>query len=259
MLEEAKISLPEVKFTSAFLKEEFKKFNNLYFDGKLKIIPLTWSSRIKALGRCRSHLNITQQRIDTDEIILNSAELTDYASFRNTFVHELCHYYANASITKEKVKAANKVGEAMSRKWCNALGWGSDGLGHSGVWLEKSKELNKKFKELHIQRIGGNRAIANRTATGRIKKSAIKEATGNHAVLITGYKTYFSFLTDTEFKAAKKAGHVTEIYEFKYDPNKVAEYGLKVCSAFTRGYKMKFFTYLCKEGVIDKYSKKRVK
>ena len=147
----------------------------------------------------------------------------------------------------------------MSRKWCNALGWGTDGLGHSGVWEAKANELNKKFKELHIQRIGGKNAVANRTATGRIKKSAIKAAEGNHAVMITRWKTYFTFLNDAELKAAKKDSLVKEIYEFEYDPTKVAEYGLKVCSAYTRGYKQKFFTYLCKEGVIKKFTKKQIK
>ena len=260
MLDEAKkAELPEVKFTTSFLETEFKRFNKLYFNGKLKPITLTWSSHLKALGRCVAQFNTVKQQIITLEIILNRNELTDYAAFRNTFVHEMCHYFHNASITKEQIKAANKVGYAMSRKWCNALGWGTDGLGHSGVWEAKANELNKKFKELHIQRIGGKNAVANRTATGRIKKSAIKAAEGNHAVMITRWKTYFTFLNDAELKAAKKDSLVKEIYEFEYDPTKVAEYGLKVCSAYTRGYKQKFFTYLCKEGVIKKYTKKQIK
>ena len=77
--------------------------------------------------------------------------------------------------------------------------------------------------------------------------------------MITRWKTYFTFLNNEELKAAKKDGLIKEIYEFEYDPTKVAEYGLKVCSAYTRGYTQKFFNYLCKEGVIKKSTKKQIK
>ena len=248
----------EVKFTTEFLEKEFRKFNRLYFKNKLPMVDLYWNS-MKPYGQCAWNFNCIKQEVTTTYIRLNPDKLNDYDEFRNTFVHEMCHLYHNLTITHKKILEANKVGPALSRKWHNYLSWGTDTLSHEGVWREKAEELNSKFKELHILRIGGGTSLKNRTATGRIKKAAVRELEGKHAVLITGYKTMFTFIDTKELNKAKKADYVSEIYEFQYDPVKAAEYGLKVCPVYTRGYKSKYFNYLCKEGVIKKYTKKQIK
>lgn len=252
-----------IEYTTEYCEKKFKEFNKKYFGGKLKTVPVYWVRTSGKNGCCKASFDIVKQQVVTKCIELSSNKLETYEAFRNTFVHEMIHYWVNSTISKEQINEANHAGKCGSRAWRKAMFWG-DTLCHEGRWRQKAQEINAEFKELNILRMDGNSSLANRTATGRIKKSALTEANGLHALINTnGSRRFFTVVNDETYKSLLKKikeGDKTWPYdgewaEYTFDPKKFAELGVKTCTRVTQGFKMKYFDMLVREGAINKYSK----
>lgn len=252
----------DVKYTSEFLNQKFNEYNEKYFNGSLEKIPLRWKTMKSKNGYFKHGFNIFSQKIIFYEIALNKNTLTTIENFRNTFVHEMLHYYVNANVTEDQINYANSVGKCGSRSWNNAMEWG-DTACHEGTWKRLATELNRKYKELNILRMGGNDSLENRTSTGRIKKQAINVANSGHILIHRQFNhEFFTFVNDETYKQLlkdiKENKTTGDWYEYKFDSKKIAEYGVKLCSSINKGYKKSYFTMLCKEGVIFSHSSKKL-
>lgn len=85
---------PTIDITKEFVKEKFKEYNELYFNGELKMPKITLIDGTKYAGRflCKRNSNY--------ELIRKEIQIADNISwnlndFRNVLVHEMIHYYVH--------------------------------------------------------------------------------------------------------------------------------------------------------------------
>ena len=159
-----------IEIDQEFVEKAFNKFNQKYFNGVLVPIPIHIASSDKAAGCFASSTDLQNKKIIPKYIQLNPKDCNiSFSSFRNTFVHEMLHYYVhcympldpnpeiNENIWNEALNAArlatfglfnrnkhlNKVKKLLEL---------SDVYSHSKRWLKLAKQLNSKYPELTITR-----------------------------------------------------------------------------------------------------------
>lgn len=258
----------DVSYNSAWLKDLWSKCNEQYFDGILKEIPLSWKTMNGSNGYCRWNFDTWYQEIYNVEIVLSN-NLDDFQAVKNVLVHEMVHQYVNQTITSEQIKKANYYGgRAMSTKWKKELCL-TDLTAHEGRWKEKCQELMQKDSSLHLQRIGGGNRISEiKDENGNIKQDVIDNISNAHALVrkMSNGKKYFYLASDNFYKKLIEKMY-TEPYfsagrgwwEYKFDTKEMANTGLKIINDLGEGaFKYKVFTWLCREGVIKKYTEKQV-
>lgn len=102
-----------------FLSTTFDLYNNLYFDGELPDIEVSYGNIGTAVGQYIPN--------EPRSIIINSIYKLKYYQYRNVLVHEMCHYLTDL-------------------KGCGA----GAGDGHSKEWVALAEKLNRNFPELQI-------------------------------------------------------------------------------------------------------------
>jgi len=251
----------KIEYSVPFIEKWYKVFNDKYFNGELKMPPLAWRKVKSFMGRCSNVFNIFTQKISCKSITLNK-ELKDFKNFRNTLVHEMIHQWQHETITEEEIKRANSACRwGANIEWWNYLGLAQEG-GHTGKWLEKAQELNKMFPELKITRYHNAETLNNTDEEGNISQNYIAEVSNGHLLTYTvrwSNKNYCTFLSDKAYNELVETLKNPEKYqgfifkEYKFKPEKLANYGVKPAESITVGYKWQFFVHLCKEGAVDKY------
>ncbi|MGM9746450.1 MAG: SprT-like domain-containing protein [Paludibacteraceae bacterium] len=89
---------PTIDITKEFVKEKFKEYNELYFNGELKMPKITLIDGTKYAGTFTCRHNKTTGKLYEQEIGIAYNVLWNIKTFENTLVHEMIHYYVN---TKE--------------------------------------------------------------------------------------------------------------------------------------------------------------
>lgn len=257
----------EVVTTEAFAKKWFKVFNDRYFGGVLKKIDITWNRKMKPYGYYSAHFDAVKQLLVSKKIELNTNLSHDFRWFRNTLVHEMLHQWQHEIITKQDIAAANAhAGKACTSKWWNYLGVKKEG-GHAGDWYRKALEFNEKYKELNIQRFGGDNVLDNRTDSGKAKKEAKEKIKGGHVLIkndggtrsfIWASDELYNFIVKKVKEGCDYKPYRGEWIEYQYDEEQMALQGLKFNADANWHYKIGFFEDLCKKGVISKWDSKHL-
>ena len=95
---------PIIEISKEFVKEKFKEYNDLYFNGQLKMPIITliqsdvlagqfcakWGKRNGVLQLIRKEIQIVENIVWTED------------SLRNVLVHEMIHYYVETKKVKPK-------------------------------------------------------------------------------------------------------------------------------------------------------------
>lgn len=137
-----------VEYTEDYLKKYWAIFNKRYFNGKLKPVQLKWSNHMKNWGLTYSEFNLSTNRIDTTKIVLNQKALKTFKRFRITLVHEMIHQWVYQTKSQKEINEVIQSGiKPQSSKFWIRLHL-SEKYEHLGEWLEKSKELIAKFREI---------------------------------------------------------------------------------------------------------------
>lgn len=89
---------PTIEITKEFVKEKFKEYNELYFNGELKMPIITLIDGTKYAGRFLCKRNSKYELIRKEIQIAENIYWT-LTDFRNVLVHEMIHYYVH---TKDK-------------------------------------------------------------------------------------------------------------------------------------------------------------
>lgn len=144
----------------------FDTYNRRYFNGVLAKIPFKIREDSPAhLGCYVSTRDFANKRMSPQEIYINKRFVLNFGEFRDTFVHELTHYYATVyakppQATEEDFEKAAKAlsdGKLIALLNPKIL---SDNIakilhsdqeaGHQGPWLKKATQLNNDFDYLNI-------------------------------------------------------------------------------------------------------------
>lgn len=132
------------------LKYYFNKFNDTYFDGKLAPIPLEWASMTNTFGFFKHRPDMQNRKIVPICIKLNKNACGNYADFRNTFVHEMLHYYVDCYIglPEENWNAAIIAAKFHDKARLNRALRCTAELCHEFDWKRLAIELSEKYPEL---------------------------------------------------------------------------------------------------------------
>lgn len=137
-----------LEYTDAYLQKYWTKFNERYFEGKLKKIDLKWSTRMKNWGLTYCEYDEDHKKIKTTKIVLNKNAMKTFERFRLVLVHEMVHQWVYQNITKREINKVIKSGTKPS----NSKFWVKLKLSpkyeHLEKWLEKSNELIDNFREI---------------------------------------------------------------------------------------------------------------
>lgn len=138
------------KKDTAALKKYFDIFNQDYFDGKLAPIELVWFSAKKLHGYFRPHFVMDEKRTEGVKIGLNMNACGTFAAFRNTFVHEMLHYYVDVYIGLPDVnwEAAKHYAKTGSRELCRKALRNTQETCHGFEWGRLAKEMSENYLEL---------------------------------------------------------------------------------------------------------------
>jgi hypothetical protein len=248
---------------SSWLKSQWKKFNERYFDGKLKTPVLFDSTRgDHTLGTCTNDFNPSTGKVKCTMIRINR-RIENYPTFRNTMVHEMVHQWVYQNLSEEDYRRANRAGQARSRRWWNALTspFGKDG--HHGVWLTKCEELMSKFPYLKLKKYGSSDET---DLTDKEVQAAVKINKNCHIVQCepgAGRRRYFYFITDDGYKsllkdieAGNKSGRWTE---YSFDPAKMAsEIKDPVSMAGNRAWTGSYLDNLKERGIVSSWDYKEL-
>lgn len=132
------------------LKKYFNLFNEKYFHGDLKPISLSWFKGTRVHGYFRPKSNLVEKRIDAVEIKLNINACGTFAAFRNTFVHEMLHYYRDCVVgfTDEEWEAAKRALSYRDITRYRRILNHTDETCHTGIWKEMADKMSIEYPEL---------------------------------------------------------------------------------------------------------------
>lgn len=133
------------------MNKYFNIFNEKYFHGDLKPISFSWFKGTRVHGYFRSKPgNVILKKIEPVEIKLNINACGTFAAFRNTFVHEMLHYYRDCVVgfTDEEWEAARFALSYHDILRYRRILNHTDETCHTGVWKRLADKLSAEYPEL---------------------------------------------------------------------------------------------------------------
>lgn len=243
--------------SSDWLRSEWRKFNKMYFDGKMTEPKILDTTRGNSLGRCSNDFDPYKEIIYCIGIYINP-RIENYSTFRNTMVHEMVHQWCYEQLKEQDIKHANLYGMARSRRWWNALTRPMGKDGHHGIWLTKCEELVEKYPYLKLNKYGqtDEESVSDR----ELQKTMVVNK-DCHIVLCEpggGRRRYFYYLTDEAFRKLKKdveAGVKSGKWtEYEFDPEKMAREKLTPSQvAGNSAFKGSYLDNLFERGVVKEW------
>lgn len=246
----------KIEYTRRFLEEQFKLFNDRYFNNKLPNIPVEWR-KTKRYGAC--YPKYTTNGVSVTKIAV-SPTIKEYKEFRDTLVHEMCHALVDISITSEDFNFAKQTYGFNSTKFRRYLGL-TDDTCHSGKWAELVESLNKRFpSELHLKRLGSANYKDRDEETGNIKKEAIdkvkthhilvRENLGKKTLFITSAGLYKQITDNIKIGNTNGFPYNGKWTEYSFKPELLAEFTTDCNENIGRCYKYKCLTVLKRMGAL---------
>lgn len=132
------------------LKKYFNEFNDTYFEGKLQPISLGWFKGTRVHGYFRPRPNVYESKVEGVEIKLNINACGTFAAFRNTFVHEMLHYYRDCVVgfTEAEWDAARRALSYRAITRYRQILNNTAETAHTGIWKKLADEMSLKYPEL---------------------------------------------------------------------------------------------------------------
>jgi len=93
---------PTIEITKEFVKEKFKEYNELYFNGELKMPTIKLIDGTKYAGCFSCRHNKTTGKMYQQEICIGENIIWTLRDFRSVLVHEMIHYYVHYKRNKQK-------------------------------------------------------------------------------------------------------------------------------------------------------------
>lgn len=175
------------------LKYYFNKFNDKYFDGKMKIIPLEWTKATKMHGCFQPRVNLSERKIIPVCIKLNINACGTYAAFRNVFVHEMLHYYVDCYIglPPENWDRAIRCASFSDRTGFRRALRHTDETCHQYEWKRLADKLSEEYPELgNIERYAVKN---NETGVALMDKDYVGQWALNNVMLKQEYQDKICF------------------------------------------------------------------
>lgn len=247
-----------------WLEAQWRKANNKYFNGSLhRPETIEWDRAKGRHGVCGADYDPSRNVIYCTRISISRLNVANYASFRNTLVHEMVHQLIYQQYTEDDIRAANGYGRARTRQWWRALTRDTGRDGHHGTWLAKAEELMTKFPELQITKYATS--VEDDVPEETSVKRANAAATAHVLVRKPAYRRSrcFYYVTDAAYKRLieriKAGSEIDGWYEYDFDRVKMQEHIKEPMTDIGfRFYKIGYFEQLVEDDVIFSRTEKEL-
>lgn len=247
-----------------WLEAQWRKANDKYFNGTLqRPETIEWDRAKGRHGVCGADYDPSKNAIYCTRISISRLNVANYASFRNTLVHEMVHQLIYQQYTEEDIRYANSYGRARTRQWWRALSKETGRDGHHGTWLAKAEELMSKFPELRITKYATSVEddVPEETMVKRANAAATAHVLVRKPLYIKNRRFYY--VTDEAYnhlmERIKAGSEIDGWYEYDFDRDKMQE---RIKEPMTnigfRYYKIGYFEQLVEDDVIFSRTEKEL-